>query len=226
MMGVVGERVKGIKVVMYAPPSRLRQFDLFLIDEASQIEDGITQRLRLALSELPQDPVIVVAADHRQLRPIAGGSEILQWCLQMDAHYLTIVHRTNDQVLLDFLHQVRKEQPTREFLSNFYRERHLHPDLAIAVYQGMQLQARRGQHFMWLCVTNKGAAKINDMALTYEKVSPEERTHGLPADEKAGGGTMFIKEHLWIRLTQNLDKARGFAWLKKNVVNIWVSFFF
>ena len=70
-MGVVGESVKGIKVVMYAPPSRLRQFDLFLIDEASQIEDGITQRLRLALSELPQDPVIVVAADHRQLRPIA-----------------------------------------------------------------------------------------------------------------------------------------------------------
>ena len=99
-------------------------------------------------------------------------------------------------------------------------ERHLHRDLAIAVYQGMRLQARRGQHFMWLCVTNKGAAIINDMALTYENVSAKERTHGLPGDEKAGGGTMFIKEHLWIRLTQNLDKARGFAWLKKNVVSI------
>ena len=196
---------------MYAPPSRLRQFDLFLIDEASQIEDGITQRLRLALSELPQDPVIVVAADHRQLRPIAGGSEILQWCLQMDAHYLTIVHRTNDQVLLDFLHQVRKEQPTRDFLSNFYRERHLHRDMAIAVYQGMQLQARRGQHFMWLCVTNKGAAGINGMALAYEGVAVAGRKLGFAGDAKAGAGTMFIRAGLWIRLTLNLDKQRGFA---------------
>jgi hypothetical protein len=201
---------------MYAPPSRLRHFDLFLIDEGSQIEDGIAQRLRLALSELPQNPVIVVAADHRQLRPIAGGSEILQWCLEMDAHYLTTVHRTKDPVLLDFLHQVRTEQPTRYFLQSFYNERHLNERLTIAVYQGIQLQIRRGQHFMWLCVTNPGAARINDMALTYENVSAEERKHGLPGDDKAGGGTMFIKENLWIRLTQNLDKPRGFAWLKKS----------
>ena len=64
---------------------------------------------------------------------------------------------------------------------------------------------------MWLCVTNKGAAKINDLALTYTGVSEAQRKHGLPGDEKAGAGTMFIKENLWIRLTQNLDKPRGFV---------------
>ncbi len=136
---------------------------------------------------------------------------MLQWCLEMDAHYLTEVHRTKDQHLLDFLQLVRKEQPTRSFLRNFYRVRQLHADMATAVYQGLRLQERRGQHFMWLCVTNKGAARINDMALTYEKVSDLERMHGLPGDDKAGAGTMFIKEGLWIRLTQNLDKARGFV---------------
>ena len=199
------------EVVMYAPPSKLRHYDLFLVDEGSQIEDGVAQRLRLALSELPQNPVIVLAADHRQLRPIAGGSEILRWCLEMDAFYLTEVHRTNDQRLLDFLQLVRKEQPSRSFLRAFLQERHLHHDLFIAVSQGMELQKRRGHHFMWLCVTNKGAAKINDMALDYLKISAEKRKWGLPGDEKAGGGTMYIEKDIWIRLTQNLDKSRGFV---------------
>jgi len=122
-----------------------------------------------------------------------------------------LIHRAQDPLLLKFLQLVRKEQPTRSFLQEFYKERHLHPDLATAVKQGMGLQARRGQHFMWLCVTNKGAAEINDLALIYTGVSEAQRKHGLPGDEKAGAGTMFIKENLWIRLTQNLDKPRGFV---------------
>jgi hypothetical protein len=140
-----------------------------------------------------------------------GGCEILQWCLEMDATYLTEVHRTKDQQLLDFLYHVRREQPTRSFLQDFYKERHMDPDMATAVRQGLRLQERRGQHFMWLCVTNKGAGKINDMALTYAKVTDVERKRGLPGDDKAGAGIMCIKPDLWIRLTQNLDKPRGFV---------------
>ena len=202
---------------MYAPPSRLRHIDLFLIDEGSQIEDGIAQRLRIALAELPHRPVIVVAADHRQLRPIFGGMEMLEWCMEMDAHYLKTVHRTDDPLLLNFLTHVRTSQPTRHFLESFYADRHLHRSLEIAVGQGLVLQKRRGHHFMWLCVTNKGAATINNISLFYEGVTDEDRNHGLPGDEKAGGGTMFIKTGLWIRLTQNLDKTRGFTYIKKTL---------
>jgi hypothetical protein len=64
------------EVVSYAPPSKLRRYDLFLLDEASQIENAVASRLRMALSELPRRPVIVVAADHRQPQPIAGGGDM------------------------------------------------------------------------------------------------------------------------------------------------------
>ena len=40
--------------VRYSPPTRLRRYDLILIDEASQIEDYVTDILYLAIQELPQ----------------------------------------------------------------------------------------------------------------------------------------------------------------------------
>ena len=144
---------------------------------------------------------------------------MLEWCMEMDAHYLKTVHRTDDPLLLNFLTHVRTSQPTRHFLESFYADRHLHRSLDIAVDQGLTLQKRRGHHFMWLCVTNKGAGTINNISLVYEGVTDEDRNHGLPGDDKAGGGTMFINTGLWIRLTQNLDKTRGFTYLKKNVVS-------
>ena len=55
------------------PPSRLRRYDLFLIDEASQIDDHIAQLLLIGLGELPQKPFVAIAADFRQLRPVGGG---------------------------------------------------------------------------------------------------------------------------------------------------------
>ena len=147
----------------------------------------------------------MVAADYRQLQPIAGGSEMLQWCCTMDQYFLKVVHRTDDPALLSFLQTIRKEQPSRKFLRDFIGPRQLHHDLRIAVDVGMQLQERRGHHFMWLCVTNKGANEINHMALTYLKISDEERKHGHKGDPNAGGGTMHIKPDIWIRLTRNLD---------------------
>ena len=97
------------QVVMYAPPSRLRQYELFLIDEGSQIDDPVAIRLRMALSELPHRHVLMVAADYRQLQPIEGGGHMLHWCMEMEQHYLKTVHRTDDPRLLKFLTTIRKE---------------------------------------------------------------------------------------------------------------------
>ena len=42
------------KLVDYAPPSRLRRYDLILVDEASQIEDQVETLLLMGIQELPQ----------------------------------------------------------------------------------------------------------------------------------------------------------------------------
>ena len=160
------------EVVMYAPPSRLRRFDLFLLDEASQIENPVAIRLRMALSELPHDPVIVVAADYRQLQPIAGGGEMFRWCLEMRQFHLTIVHRTSDPQLLEFLTHIRKTQPQKQTVRSFFQGRHMNKGLSLAVRCGLEMQRLRGHHFMWLCVTNKGANAVNMAALESEGRPP------------------------------------------------------
>ena len=42
------------KLVDYAPPSRLRRYDIILVDEASQIEDQVATLLLMGIQELPQ----------------------------------------------------------------------------------------------------------------------------------------------------------------------------
>ena len=199
------------KVVMYAPPSRLRRYDVFLLDEGSQIDDPVAIRLQVALSELPHSHVLVVAADYRQLRPIAGGSHMLHWCMEMKPHYLTIVHRTKDPVLLSFLQFVRVDQPSRPMLNKFWRGFRLNDDLMLAVQCGHELGLRRGHAFVWLCVTNKGANLVNEKALTCARVTAEERLSGYNGDPNANAGKLFIKSGLRVRLTRNLDKSRGFV---------------
>ena len=199
------------EVVMYAPPSRLRRYDVFLIDEGSQIEDQVAVRLRIALSELPHRFVLVVAADYRQLQPIAGGSAMLSWCREMKPHYLTEVHRTKDPALLDFLQLVRVDQPTRPTLERFWAGYRLNADIRIAVRCGFELEKIRGHPFVWLCVTNKGANKINDTALECEGVTAAQRLCGYDGDPNANAGRIFIKPGLRVRLTRNLDKSRGFV---------------
>ena len=51
----------------------------------------------MALSELPHQPVTIMAADFHQLRPIEGGVEGLDWARKgMDIRNLEQVHRTKD----------------------------------------------------------------------------------------------------------------------------------
>ena len=47
------------KLVDYAPPSRLRRYDLILVDEASQIEDQVATLLLMGIQELPQKRIFI-----------------------------------------------------------------------------------------------------------------------------------------------------------------------
>ena len=96
-------------------------------------------------------------------------------------------------------------------LESFWKGYRLHADLEIAVKCGHQLGLRRGHPFIWLCVTNKGANLVNEMALKNAGVTDEERHYGYNGDPNANAGKLFIKEGLRVRLTRNLDKSRGFV---------------
>ena len=104
---------------------------------------------------------------------------MIKWCLEMEQFFLKEVHRTKDPELLSFLHTIRTEQPSRQRLREFWNAgRHLPGDLYLAVKVSLELQRIRDQHFMWLCVTNKGANEINEMALKILKVTTQELTYG------------------------------------------------
>ena len=47
------------KLLDYAPPSRLRRYDLILVDEASQIEDHVATLLLMGIQELPQKRIFI-----------------------------------------------------------------------------------------------------------------------------------------------------------------------
>ena len=103
----------------YAPPGRLRRYDLIFIDEASQIGDATFDCLWCGVRELPQKPFVVVGADYQQVAPVEGGTFGQDLCNMIQTIELTVVHRTDDQELKDFLSIARVKQPTTEQLRVF-----------------------------------------------------------------------------------------------------------
>ena len=185
--------------------------DLFLIDEGSQIEDPIAERLFLALQELPHKPFVTIAADYQQLSPIAGGSKMWSWCMSMNSVELKTIFRTSDPALLDFLTTIRTTQPDKRTVAEFFHGRHLTCSLEEAVGYGLHLGDTHKQLFSWLCVTNKGAETINRAALSHLGITDEDLCTGYPGDWNVNSPAIVARVGIQIRLTRNLDKDRGFV---------------
>ena len=198
-------------LVQYAPPTRLRRYDLILMDEASQVEDHIAQKLFMAIQELPQRPFVCICADFAQLRPIAGGKIMLDLCLKMPTVELQTLYRTKDPAMLRFLSHVRLEQPERAMLESFWQGRVLDGTLREAVAFGVRVGQHLDKSFTWLCVTNKGAERVNMAALEIYGITEADCEAGFPGDPKVGAGGICARRGLAIRLTRNLDKDRGFV---------------
>jgi len=200
---------KADMVVQYMPPTRLRRYDLFLIDEASQIEDHVAQMLLVGLAELPQKPLVIIAADFRQLRPVGGGSMMKDLCDRLRTIRLRTIHRTRDAELLEFLQIIRLYQPPKRLVEDFFRGRILSGDLRDAVSRTLAwMTAAPGRVFVWLCVTNAGADKVNAAVLSHLGL---DSAAGVPGDPKVGAGGIVVRAGLYVRLTRNLDKDRGFV---------------
>ena len=203
------------KVVMYAAPHRLRRFDIFFIDEASQVTDGIWLRFYMTVKEMAQKPFVCVAGDFRQLQAVGGRNLVQRCCASFNSIYLDVPYRSEDPPHLGFLHAVRTAQPPKVVLRAYFAGRNWLGSLRSAVAAGMSIGAQFGSPFVWLSVTNKGAAAVNAAA-----VEEELEQRGLaPADVEratvcadpavAPSEKVVLIRGMKIRFTRNLDKSRG-----------------
>ena len=142
----------------YNPPSRLRRYELFIIDEVGFLDNDVGRVLIRAILELPQKPLVVFVGDLSQLQPIRGGEymrNILDsmTSVELEQHAFA---RSQDAVLLDFLHLVRSVQPTKKTIRVFFGDRYLGFNLARAVQRCLSIRGPGETPVTWLTCTNKG----------------------------------------------------------------------
>ena len=199
--------------VSWTPPSALRQYDLILLDEGSQYDDTEWQRLYSCLREQPHSPFTCIVADFQQLQPVSGGTLCRQFCEKMQTVVLDTVYRSADEEHLLFLNRIRKEQPSRAILQEYFDDRYWHHrSLQDCVAEGIRLAAEKQEPFTWLTCTNKGAAEVCRAALDLHGVTEEELSHGYVCDPSSKSDLRIVaKPGLILRLTRNFDKQRGFV---------------
>ena len=201
----------------YIPPGRLRNYDVIILDEVSQIDSPVWRKLQTALAELHPSPYIVLVGDFQQLQPIVGQprlhqnlqEQILQGsvtCVRLRQHEAA---RSTDPAMLDFLNRARQSQPTRAELESFFRGRLWSTDLEEAVRSARTLE-RDGKDFTFLTVTNRGAAAINRarLQLQFPQAASELANNGgVPTDTEP----VVLDPGMRLRLTYNVDKDRSFV---------------
>ena len=203
----------------YIPPGRLRQYDLIVIDEVSQIDASVWRKLQTALGELRPCPFVVFVGDFQQLQPLQGGPE-LQTALERQRQenqilYVKLEHheaaRSVDPTMLDFLETVRQDSSQLEELSSTSLKTAfclLIQQLQLAAALTMEAQTHR--QFTFLTVRNEGAASFNLARLGLQ--FPEaarilQQGGGIPADVDR----VVLSAGMRLRLTHNIDKERGFV---------------
>ena len=205
----------------YIPPGRLRHYDLIIFDEVSQIDAQVWAALQTALSELSPYPYVVFVWDFQQLQPWQGQQTLYMAiealkangklaCVELQQHEAA---RCNDPAMLDFLTECRTTQPSRRRLETFFGGRKLPRAPEKAARFAADYERHTGDSFTFLTVTNKGAAMFNRARLRQDFAGfgqALEETN-VVGDPQCGEGKMVFMEGMRIRLTQNIDKDRGFV---------------
>jgi len=199
------------EVVQYCPPTRLRKYDIILIDEASQVDDKIFEKVIIAIRELPQKPMLCIAHDMKQLRPVGSGHMMASFLKNLRTVELKTIYRSEDPPHLLFLNHIREGQPPKKLISEYFAGRNWTGDLQSAVRKGMTMQKNIADPFIWLTVSNKGAEVVNDAALRIQGITQEMMNHGCRADPQVAKTSIVAKSGIIVRLTRNIDKARGFV---------------
>ena len=205
----------------YNPPGRLRQYDLIILDEVSQIDANVWQQVSTACSELSPCPFVVFVGDFQQLQPI-DGDDLLQRGLQEEeaAGGLCRIElqqhnaaRSTDPDMLSFLAHARVHQPSRRTLEDFFAGRKLSRNLNRAAAEALRIERETGKSFTFLSVTNKGAEDLNlaRLRLEYPDAAAKiDALDGIRGDPNSSV-SLVLQEGMRVRLTRNLDKDRGFV---------------
>ena len=191
--------------------------------EVSQLDDHIFEILIQVLLELPQRPLVVFAGDLSQLQPVGSGGLIRSFLgnddlmhIHMETHEFA---RSKDAVLLDFLSGARVRQPSKGAIREFFGSRHLGRDLprAVAECRRISREAPPGDRdpATWLTCTNAGAQKVNYEYLRQcydlDGATLESHPGAFRADPDYGVHKVVIQSGMWLRMTKNIDKDRGFC---------------
>ena len=208
----------------YNPPGRLRQYDLIIFDEVSQIDTAVWQCLQVALSELSPCPYLVFVGDFQQLQPIFGEHQLRQNLQEQEAagnlHRVELQQhaaaRSTDPQMLEFLAHARVHQPSRNCLEWFFEGRKLSRDLDVAARQAVRVEQQNpGKTFTFLTVTNRGAQALNLARLKIEFPEAARKIEAMEdvvvGDPAAEAGLLSLEKGMRVRLTRNLDKERGFV---------------
>ena len=205
---------------VYVPPGRLRQYDLIIFDEVSQIDAHVWEEVRTALDELVPGPFIVFVGDFQQLQPVDGETSLrdaLDLHTSRDLRKIELQQhefaRCRDPEMLDFLLQIRTQQPSRRDLERFFYEGILPKNPELATREALELEAATQRRFTFLTVTNEPAAALNRARVDREfpHVALRPDTEFVRGDENAGGGRLTFAPGMRIRLTRNIAKDRGFV---------------
>ena len=208
-------RARDRRLVTRAPPSTLNLFDAIFLDEVSMLEEDVFESLYRSIQELPQRPIFVTAGDFAQLEAVNPSRFVRLLCDLFHQIQLTSVHRSRDPKHLAFVSSIRESQPSRECIAEYFDGRFFGRDEPLHhwVKFGMDQQLLHKHPFVWICNTNSGVARISLAALRlfgFEKEDLEK--FGFPGDPTVKGTLPILpREGVWIRLTRNLEKQRGFV---------------
>ena len=203
----------------YVPPGRLRRYDLIILDEISQIDETVWGKLKVALNELLPGPLVLFVGDEQQLQPVHGRPRLLLDLASLTeagkARHVRLqqheMARSVDPTMLTFLNKIRSKQPTRPELERFFRGRVWDSNIKDAVKKSYDIETtNHGKKFMFLTVTNKAAAALNQARLELE--FPEEARRlsngeGLPGEI----ANILLTADMRVRLTHNVNKEEGYV---------------
>ena len=203
----------------YVPPGRLRRYDLIILDEISQIDETVWGKLKVALNELLPGPLVLFVGDEQQLQPVHGRPRLLLDLASLTeagkARHVRLqqheMARSVDPTMLTFLNKIRSKQPTRPELERFFRGRVWDSNIKDAVKKSYDIETtNHGKKFMFLTVTNKAAAALNQARLELE--FPEEARRlsdgeGLPGEI----ANILLTANMRVRLTHNVNKEEGYV---------------
>ena len=202
----------------YIPPGRLRRYDVIILDEISQIDADVWQKIKVALNELHPGPLLLFVGDEQQLQPVVGRPQLLEDLATEvaagKARRVTLrqheMARSVDPAMLAFLDKIRCRQPSRADLEEFFADRIWDSDLQAAARKSLRMEVTENRNFMFLTVTNKAAAALNlaRLQLEFPEVARQlAEGRGWPAEV----GRVLLATHMRVRLTHNVNKDEGFV---------------